>query len=265
MRPLSLASGTLPEFDPVAVVHAAAGAGFDACGIWFDPATWRHATTRDLKQAFRASNVFPLEIEVIMLGDPKDTDDHHRLLDAGAEVGATDAIVVSHVADPAHCADLMEPLCAYAHRRDINLCLEFLPIFAIKDLAGALEVLARVDRRNAKLLIDPLHLARAGSAPAALADVDEDLFSFAQFCDAPAEPPGTATYDDLLDEALNGRVNPGVGGLPLEDLLDRLPPTIPLSLELRSRALRDAFPDAVERARNVYAATRQFLRQTNRQ
>ncbi|NJN50951.1 MAG: sugar phosphate isomerase/epimerase [Gammaproteobacteria bacterium] len=259
MRTLSLASGTLEEFGPLTVLQAAEAAEFDACGIWYDASTWSHRTTRELKQAFRSSAVVPLEIEVIILGNPADTDTHKRLLDAGADIGATEAIVVSSVAEPSQVADLLEPLCAHAHRMDINLCLEFLPIFAIKDLAGALEVLERVDRRNAKLLIDPLHLARAGSTPAALADLDEDLFSFAQFCDAPAELGQPATFDALFEEALHGRVNPGDGGLPLAELLERLPPSVPLSLEVRSRALREAFPDAVDRARNVHAATRAFL------
>lgn len=262
MRPLSLASGTLEEFGPLAVLRAAEEAGFDACGIWFDAATWKYATTRELKSAFRNSDVVPLEIEVIMLGNPADTDNHRRLLDAGADIGATEAIVVSTVADPSQTADLMAELCAHAQRRDINLCLEFLPIFAIKDLEGALDVLARVDRRNAKLLIDPLHLARCGRTPAALAGIDEDLFSFAQFCDAPAELGDVPSYEVLLEEALHGRVNPGEGGLPLAELLTRLPTTIPLSLEVRSRRLREAFPDPVERARNVFAATRAFLQRT---
>ena len=68
----------------------------------------------------------------------------------------------------------------------------------------------------------------------------------------------------MLEEALHGRVNPGDGGLPLAELLRQLSPTIPLSLEVRSRSVRDAFPDAVERARNVHSATTLFLERADR-
>ncbi len=256
---LSLASGTLPECTPVEVLRAAASAGFDGCGIWYDKTTWTASTTREVASAFQATDVVPLEIEVIMLGNVGERDDHRRLIDAGAEIGASEAIVVSNEPDVERTAELLADLCEFAEQRNINLCLEFLPIFAIKNLDSALAVLDRVDRRNAKLLLDPLHLARAGSTPAALADIDEDLLSFAQFCDAPAELSADADFEALYTEAVDGRVNPGAGGLPLADFVRALPPTIPLSLELRSRALREAFADPAERARNVLLATQTFL------
>jgi sugar phosphate isomerase/epimerase len=258
MRTLSLASGTLPEFDPVRVVEAAAAGGFPACGIWFDAGRWTATTTRRVAGAFRASGVRPLEIEVIVLGDRGDEARHRSLLDAGAAIGATEAIVVSLEADVGRTADLMQPLCAHARGSGINLCLEFLPIFAIRDLRGALAVLERVAEPNARLLVDPLHLARSGGAPADLAGLRPELLSFAQFCDAPAEAPGS-DYDALRAEALDGRSVPGAGGLPLGALLEVLPADIPLSLELRSAALRAAFPDPGARARHVFEASCRYL------
>lgn len=258
MRTLSLASGTLPEFAPVEVVRAAAAAGFAASGIWYDAATWTDAITRAVRDAFRATGIAPLEIEVIILGNAADSAGHYRLLDAGAAIGATEAIVVSTEADVHACAAAFAPLCRHAAERGINMCLEFLPIFAIRDLATALRVLELVNQSNAKLLIDPVHLARAGSTPADLAALPATLFSFAQFCDAPAalhEP----TYAALFEEAVHGRLDPGEGELPLAALLDVLPQHIPLSLEMRSRRLRERFPTATERARHVYCAAANYL------
>ena len=51
MNPLSLASGILPEFGPVEIVQAAAFAGFDAVGLWVEPADWTAATTRAVRAA----------------------------------------------------------------------------------------------------------------------------------------------------------------------------------------------------------------------
>jgi len=42
-------------------------------------------------------------------------------------------------------------------------------------------------------------------------------------------------------------------------VLHALPAGTPLSIELRSKFLRDTYPDAAERARVTLAATRRFL------
>ena len=51
---------------------------------------------------------------------------------------------------------------------------------------------------------------------------------------------------------------PGDGGLPLAETLAEVP-DVPLSFELRSRALLTAYPDPVERARAVLTAARRLL------
>ena len=53
-RLLSLAAGCVLDLDPVATVEAAAAAGFDAAGLWFDAATWTSATTSGVLQIGRA-------------------------------------------------------------------------------------------------------------------------------------------------------------------------------------------------------------------
>ncbi len=87
----SLATGSLPEFSPVEVVEAAATAGWEACGIWFDAARWTARTTRE---AFARSRLIPLDIEVVWIHPGAANPDHERLLEAGAEIGARNALVV---------------------------------------------------------------------------------------------------------------------------------------------------------------------------
>ena len=241
-RMISLASGTLPEFGPVEVTRAAADAGFQGCGIWFDSQTWTDATTHDVGNAFVESGLKPLEIEVIDIKPGAADPQHRRLLEIGAEIGASEAIVVSSDSDLEAVKVRFAALCEHGDRLDINLCLEFLPIYQVKSLPMALEVLAAVGHPRGKLLIDPLHLARAGATVADVAGLSSDLFSFAQFCDAPLYLPGEPTFECLLEEALDGRSTPGAGGLPLRELLEVLPRDLPLSLELRSRRLREQFP-----------------------
>ena len=54
-------------------------------------------------------------------------------------------------------------------------------------------------------------------------------------------------------------MNVGDGELPLGALLDALGPDLALSIELRSQALRDAFPDPTDRAAALLASTRRGL------
>jgi sugar phosphate isomerase/epimerase len=239
----------------VAVTRAAAAAGFDGCGIWFDAQSWTDATTRDVAGAFADTGIRPLEIEVIDIKPGAADPEHQRLLESGAAIGASEAIVVSSDSDLGAVKGRFAALCELGDQLGINMCLEFLPIYQVKNLSMALEVLSDVGHPRGKLLIDPLHVARAGSTPADVAVLSRDLFSFAQFCDAPATLPGEPTFEMLLTEAIDGRLNPGAGGLPLAELLSALPENLPLSLEMRSRALREQFADPVDRARHVYQAT----------
>lgn len=258
-RLISLASGTLPEFGPVEVVHAAAQAGFAGCGIWFDAESWTEATTSSVAQAFAQTGLRPLEIEVIAVEPGPLNPNHERLLESGARIGATECIVVSSDPDLGAFTHRFAELCDIGERVGVNACLEFLPIYQVSDLPTALAVLADVNHPRGKLLLDPLHMARAGASLDEIRDIAPELLSFAQFCDAPAELPGERSFQTLLTEAVDGRVNPGRGGLPLRELLDILAPDLPLSLELRSKALRDGFPDAAARARNVFEDTVAFL------
>jgi hypothetical protein len=71
--------------------------------------------------------------------------------------------------------------------------------------------------------------------------------------------PDPSDFGAIITDAIDLREQCGEGGLPLDALYQALPPGIPLSIELRSKALRDAFPDAGERAKAVAAATRHWL------
>jgi hypothetical protein len=63
----------------------------------------------------------------------------------------------------------------------------------------------------------------------------------------------------VIIDAIDLRRQCGEGSLPLESLYKALPPDIPLSIELRSKVLRERFPDLGERAKAVAIATRRWL------
>ena len=110
----------------------------------------------------------------------------------------------------------------------------------------------QVTNPSSQAMIDSLHLERSGGTIDSLMGVDRHLLPYLQICDAPA------ILDDLsvagrLHEALEGRLLPGDGALPIGPLL-RAVPEVPLSFEIRSAALRAAYPNPLARARAVAAA-----------
>jgi sugar phosphate isomerase/epimerase len=150
-------------------------------------------------------------------------------------------------------AERFADLCERGRGAGLVVVLEFLPIFGIATLGDALEVVALADQPNGGVLVDSLHLARSGGAPADLCAHRPELFPYLQVADAPALPLD-ASPSGLLDEALHGRRLPGQGALPLQDLV-RTVAQVPLSVELRSRALMTNHPDPLDRAKTVFASS----------
>ena len=69
---------------------------------------------------------------------------------------------------------------------------------------------------------------------------------------APRRSKGTGAFPRAVETPVPARPDP-------DALYAALPGDIPLSIELRSRALREAFPDLGERAKAVAQATRRWL------
>jgi sugar phosphate isomerase/epimerase len=256
---ISLASGVLPEFTPARVAAAAADSGFEAVGLWVDPRTWDAGVTRDVRAIVADAGLIVLDAEVVWIQPGPLDPAHLRIVDIAAEIGAANLLVVSSDPDLAATGEKLAALVDHAAPAGVRASLEFGAFTEIKSLAMALEVLERSARPDAGLLIDPLHLSRTGGVPADLAGVPRRRFAYAQFCDATARGPSVTDVKAIIDEAVDGRLFPGDGALPLDELLRTLPAGIPLSIELRSKALRDGWPDPAERARRLHAATAAFL------
>jgi len=255
-RLLSLAAGTVLDVGPVEAVDVAARAGWPAVGIWFDPVTWTITTARDVRRRLDATGLVAIDLEPVILGRG---DDHgERLVAAAAELGAKHVLMASGGADDARVAERLHALCelAAASAPGLRIVLEFLPIFSVRRLGQAVTIVASVGRPEAGVLVDTLHLARSGGTPTDLAAVDPALLPYVQLADAVADAP--TDWEGLRDEALHGRLLPGEGALPLDAMLAAVP-AVPVSVELRSQALIDEFPDPVARARAVLQATRRVV------
>ena len=244
-RLVSLAAGDGPR-------HRAGGDGgcprrsaaTELLGLWFDPDTWTDGTTRAVGARLEATGLIALDIEPVILG--RDVDPGNAVVDTAAQLGVRHVLLAS---GPASRAAVVErygaKLCRRAEPAGVRVVLEFLPIFTIATLGDALGVVQEVDSPSAGVLVDTLHLA-PGGGPADLVEVPAELLPYLQLADAPDrldDPTGPA----CANQALHGRLLPGQGQLPLGETLETVP-DVPVSVELRSQALMQAFPDPTDRA-----------------
>ncbi|WP_077145292.1 sugar phosphate isomerase/epimerase [Sphingopyxis sp. KK2] len=256
---LSLAAGVLPEFSPEQTVAAAIEGGWRATGIWYDPETWTTATTAAVRDRAADAGLAILDIEVIWLKPGADDPAHFAAIDAGAAIGARNVLIVSSEDDSGRAAAKLNRLGDHAAAAGLRACLEFAAFTTVGSLERAINLVDAADCDNLGLLIDPLHLARTGGSPTDLDAVDPQRFPYAQFCDAPASGPPPSDIPEIIREALDLRLMPGEGALPLAELLDALPQETSLSIELRSAALRENHPDPADRARALLAATQRWF------
>ncbi len=259
MNPISFASGIVPEFGPVDTIRAAAAGGFDMTGLWVEPGEWTDTMTREARAALADTGLPLLDVEVIWVQPGSDMGLHKKVIDVGAELGARNVLCVSSDPDMAQTAARLAELCRHAEGSGMRVALEFGIFTEVKTLAMALAVLEAVAHPLRALLIDPIHVDRSQSPVADLAKVPRELLPYAQFCDAPAMRPDPADFGAIITDAIDLRQQCGEGALPLAAMYQAFPPGIPLSIELRSKALREACPDPADRARAVALATRQWL------
>ena len=251
-RLLSLAAGVCPETGPADFVAACAAAGWRACGIWFDADSWDDRVATAVRRRLDDTGLTALDMEPIFV--TPDGDHGDRVIDAAAAVGAQNLLVVSRGVGDDEFADRFAELCDLAAPHGIGCSLEFMAFMSVRDLPQAIDVLDAVDRPNAAVLIDNLHLARTGGTPDDVTAIDAARLPYVQLCDAPDPSP-----DDLVREALDGRLTLGAGALPIDDLLAVLPEHTALSMEIRSAELRSRFVDPTDRARHVLTTTTSYL------
>jgi sugar phosphate isomerase/epimerase len=253
-RLVSIAAGVTPELfsDPAAFIAAAAEAQWPATGVWYEPESWTPQTTTEVRRRLDDTGLIAVDMEVVRMGPKGDVG--MELIDAAAAVGAGNILTISTFDDPAETASRLADLCAHAAPAGIRVCIEFMRFTSVKTLADAIEVVTLADQPNAGILVDLIHVFRSGTTYDDIRAADPALFPYAQWCDGAAEPRGWETRDLIID-AVDDRSIPGEGGLDALAFSDLFAPEVPLSLEIRSKALREAFPDPVVRAAHVLSKT----------
>lgn len=133
------------------------------------------------------------------------------------------AICCTGVYDPqaAELPRVIEGLAAFserAARHGLQVDLEFIPMWAIPDLATAWQIVSETGCSNAAVMVDSWHFFRGRPDLELLEAMPPGSIRTVQLADAPLK----AADPDLFAECLRFRRVPGEGDLPLERFVDIL-------------------------------------------
>ncbi|MGY6248066.1 sugar phosphate isomerase/epimerase family protein [Bosea thiooxidans] len=243
-RPLSIAHFSCIDVPPLEFVQLAGEIGYAAVGLRLHPAfqgapfyTLRpgSAEMRSVKAALQQAGVAVYDIEFVVIDEAFAVSGLLPVLESAGELGARRLSVCGDDPDGGRFTDNLTALAALAGEFGMSVDLEIMPWRRIGTLTAAVAAAEATLRTNVGILIDALHLSRSGAVPADVANVPKDLIHSVQLCDAVAGCP--ADNAALVAEARGGRLLPGQGALPLQDLLDVVPSDASLSVEVPNAGL----------------------------
>lgn len=265
--PLGIAHFSCIDVPPLEFVRLAGEIGYATIGLRLHPAfqgapfyTLRpgSAEMRSVKVALQQAGMAIYDIEFLVIDEAFSASELLPVLESAGELGARRLSVCGDDPDKGRFIDNLTALAALAGEFGMGVDLEIMPWRRIGTLTAAVEAAEGTRRANVGVLIDALHLSRSGAIPADLKSVSKGLIQSVQLCDAVAERPA----DDaaLVAEARGGRLLPGEGALPLQDLLGVVPLEARLSVEIPNIGL-----PAQEHAKALFDATIAMLGRSERE
>lgn len=263
MPRLSLCPLTIIRATPRELVEAAAAGGFDAVGFRLiaprpgdpvHPLEGAHGLG-DLRRLMADNGIALFDIESLWLSAATQPEAIRPALEICAALGGKNLLVAGNDPEPERMAANFAAVSALAAEYGIRPCIEPTSWCVVHRLDRAKDLIRRAGAANAGVIVDTLHMDRAGETPASLAAFDRALIAYAQICDAGPQRP--ASLSDLMAEARGNRLLPGEGALPLNALLDALPQGLTVGVEAPTHEL--AALSLVEAAKRAGDATRAFF------
>lgn len=198
----------------------------------------------DLRIQMASAGVGLHNLEVFPLSPRCDVESFRPDIERGVSMGARRATAHIQDDDPVRAHENFAAFCALAREYGIAVSIEFMTFTTMKTLEQAAVFVEASNQPNASLVLDALHLRRTGGTIDMLHAVDRKLIQSVQLCDAPLVAP-----DDPYGEAVENRILPGQGELPLVDILRAVEPGVLVDLEVPLGRLRDNGMPALERVR----------------
>lgn len=270
-HPLSLAFLTTFDVGPEEAVRIAAACGYHKVGLRLLPAApgsepdyplmTDDAELRRVQAALAETGVAVADLEIVRLRPQMDWDLMARFCERAEALGGQNVLVAGDDPERERLVEGFARFCDMAAGHGLTADLEFMPWTAVRDLSAARDVVEAAGRPNGGVLVDALHLDRAGSTLAEVAALPGHRINYVQFCDGP--DPWDRSDQGMIDIARGARLFPGEGGIDLIGLARAIPQGVTISVEVPHRALA-AKLDAHARAAMAIEATRGILRAAGR-
>jgi sugar phosphate isomerase/epimerase len=235
----SLAHLTVLGCPPPEMTYVAARAGYDFVSIrpiyMGLPGEPNYALAenpemlRQTRRALESTGVRVHDIELARIQDNSDVKRYLPALEVAAELGARAVLSSIWTENRDYAIEQFAKLCDLARPFKLTVDLEPVPITPIRRIADAAEVLRKVRRDNAGLVIDTHHFHRAHDTPEVLDPIPRHWFHFAQICDANLQIPGDLA--EMTRVMREERLYLGEGGIDIAAILAGLPEMV-YSIEL---------------------------------
>lgn len=267
-RKYSLAHLGFLNLTPPQMLYLAKGAGYDYVGVRtilqgvkgeVDYDLYKNTRLFDLtKQAMEDTGIGIHDIELAKIDTGTDVRKYEPAFEAAAKLGVHHVISSIWTEDEAFAFEQFDRLCAIAAQYDINVAMEPVSFAPLHYLQSTLELIKKVNRPNAKLLVDTLHFHMARISLEELAEVPKELLDFAHICDGPSQIP--ADKAGLIHYARDERFYAGEGAIDIASMVKCLRSDTVLSLELpHTRRISDL--GHFEHARRCLATCKTYLGQ----
>ena len=264
MPRLSLCPLTIIRATHRELVEAAAAGGFDAVGFRLiaprpgDPVHPIEGGARglnDLRKVLSDSGVTLFDIKSMWLSPVTEPETIRPALEICAALGGKNLLIAGNDPEPNRMAANLAVVAGLAAQFGIRACIEPTSWCVVHRLDHARNLIDRAGVEGIGIIVDTLHMDRAGETPASIAAFDATMIAYAQICDAEAERP--ASPADRMAEARGNRLLPGEGTLRLDAMLDALPKGLSIGVEAPTQEL--ATQTFAEAARRAGDATRAFF------
>lgn len=236
--PLGLAHLSALDLPPPQFIRTAAEAGFESVGLRFVavndvtpgyPLMSDAKMLRETKEALAETGLSVNDVEFLKFEPETNPNSFDALIDTAAELGAKSIITAPYDDDLTRLSDNLGQFADLTAAKGVQTVLEFFPWTVIDDLASCWQ-LVQNSSENLGILVDSLHFNRSNSSLELLKTIPAQRLPFAQLCDAPVQ--ASYTFDELIYAGRDERLAPGLGEIPLQDIIEALPKATPISLEV---------------------------------
>jgi sugar phosphate isomerase/epimerase len=193
-------------------------------------------------------------LEVFNLNTDEPISAYEPAIALGAQLGAATATAIDFGAPRPDIAERFADFHALCAAHGLLALVEPIVMGNVRTPQDGLDLI-RAAGVDAKLVIDCLHLVRAGHDADALRALPPQYVGHVQICDGPA----TIAPDELGFESTANRLYPGEGDFPLADILAAVPPTATLGLEVPNAGRLERGVPPAERAAEALAAAQAIL------